>query len=1473
MFKKALSVLLCLCLLAVPFEGIFASAATVAVSNGSAPIIYINIPHLATVSSDTAITVDVTPQSGTYVAATDIRLEGKTIGTDYLPFSFTPAGCGLADGAMYTVVIEATDSNGRVSVTPFTFFVDDGADADYTVQNGDVTANGASVALHTATPLSFTAGYGSSKDGTVGTSTRYDAANTYRLQYDGKPVEVSSASGIPYQTFDIDLGGKTSGEVAVAYNGYTKQGERMALKAYNAKTSAWDVIDTFVGEGSVSASLDVATYNDGGKIRVAAVLDYVTNGSDTMIWLTDPQHYTKFDDLNEYYYKVFDYAAKEYVAGNVGYIMTSGDLVDDRPQTTAAVTQWQVSSKAVNYVEAVDMPNGLVSGNHDVNTFESPDYSKTNTVDYSKFWETFPASRFNSERWYGGSINNNASHYDLITVGNVDFIVVFLGYGVEATDETIAWANQALRTYSHRTGIIVTHEYLDSQSAVRAESGRGEMIYQNIVDPNPNVKMVLCGHDDGSLMLEKKASDGRTFYEILSDYQFVEAEDPSFYANEHYIGKVPHCCGDGYLRLLTVEGDTLSSITYSTVTHRYNPYGDRESFSIDLDCGTADRAFATTAFSAAVVGESVAAPTGDTIGVITKNGNTTYTTVNYATVPTAPYTEETPDGIWPTTATYGVAATPAAPFYPHAATTAPTVAEKVNLLTAFGYQDRVTFNGWTPVNKDYGIEIDLKKTPYLYYSFAAPAGANFTFSFTNNMDNSPYLLFRDATGDGAFFNRGADVWDGYQNREQFATTSETGCIDLRTLTSDPANTTWTFDRFTVYTSTGMDVVFSYLFLGSAPTASTINGDSTPNDLSALSALINESKKLKTGTYTTESVNAFQAAITAAESVNKNDTKAVSDAYAALAAAKGALTKKSFVIDRNEMISLYNYSLAIGDWKDADTRLTLPNDNAWMTASQNASGGLDLSRSSLCTHTWPAIYNEVDYTIYPTGDRLYLGLEFDADSAFSIKFTASQGSLSDVVVKVNQELGNSFHNTDCDAEMGDYYGVYDITDSFLRAGFDVTSDILITYTAINLVPGPATLNRLEIFGDRAQTTAPAASLMPTSASKWAMTLDTQPAKVAVQNGNTVVENTCNSWGGMQAAVSPAQVVTTADHAISLDITVQDHANVLLFANGHDISLTKYIDAAKTNSADDIAAGDYNVIIPLADIEELYGASVTEVTAVTVYSVGANGNNAVTVRKFRLTEYIPIDPDYTAVNYGTAASPSDKYFSHAAISAPDVANKVDLLKVMRQDAPMAVTSKKMTYGNFNLGLTIDLSKTPYLYYSVSTPKKADSRFTFAFHTDMSTTPYLLFRDATKSGATLSAGADAWDSYTNGQQYFTGSETGCIDMRQYLTDTSATTMTIEQLNFYNRNTTDVTVNYMFFGSAPVYVEEFDQSKTVILGDVDDNGTITTLDARFVLEEILMGANAFTERQKLAADFDGNGILSTADVRQILLYIVNNS
>lgn len=73
-------------------------------------------------------------------------------------------------------------------------------------------------------------------------------------------------------------------------------------------------LDVVIGSGILSATVEVADYAKDGKIRAVAVVDNVGNGSNTMLWSTDPQHYTVFEDLNAFYEKVYEYIGEEYLA-------------------------------------------------------------------------------------------------------------------------------------------------------------------------------------------------------------------------------------------------------------------------------------------------------------------------------------------------------------------------------------------------------------------------------------------------------------------------------------------------------------------------------------------------------------------------------------------------------------------------------------------------------------------------------------------------------------------------------------------------------------------------------------------------------------------------------------------------------------------------------------------------------------------------------------------------------------------------------------------------------------------------------------------------------------------------------------------------------------------------------------------------------------------------------------------------------
>ncbi len=176
-----------------------------------------------------------------------------------------------------------------------------------------------------------------------------------------------------------------------------------------------------------------------------------------------------------------------------------------------------------------------------------------------------------------------------------------------------------------------------------------------------------------------------------------------------------------------------------------------------------------------------------------------------------------PEFTWPTDVDYGPAATPDNPYYPHGAKTPPEVAEKVDVLPLFNISGVGEIGTTIETANGLNLTLDLEKTPYLYYSFVIPKGSDFCFSIYSDSNYSPWLSFLDASAGDAVLSESAETWDEKfaNGRQQYATQSQTGCIDLRQYAKGEG-IKWIVSRMKMYSPKGGQVVVSYFFFGSEP---------------------------------------------------------------------------------------------------------------------------------------------------------------------------------------------------------------------------------------------------------------------------------------------------------------------------------------------------------------------------------------------------------------------------------------------------------------------------------------------------------------------------------------------------------------------------------------------------------------------------------------------------------------------------------
>ncbi len=1426
--KKLISLLLTVALLTAPLGVVFASAIV-----ASAPEISSSIGFNDFVTPTTVIQVNYS-SSGTLTSCLT-KLEGTVVSSD----STVSLSAGELFGTKYgtyTFTMEATDSAGqtardivKINYVPFADIGFRYADDESIVPSEE----GATAKYHEITPLEYKVGYGSTSDGSVALSDTlyYSDYDVYNLQYMSVPLHESSVSGMPYNLFDVSLNGMTEGNIVLRYTGATYGSERIALKVYNPSTSDWDKVGVIYGSDSISVELDVAKYNDNDVIHAMAILDNVTNGSDTMIWSTDPQHYTKFADLNEYYYKIYQYAADEYVAGNIGYVITTGDLVDDLPKTSVAAGQWVVADTAMSLLEEVGVPNGLVSGNHDVGTFSKPDYSAGEAnVDYSKYLQYFNASRYNASDWYGGSLNNNISHYDLITIGNVDFVVLYLGYGVEATEETIEWATDVLERYSHRIGIVATHEYLEASSADRSVNSRAQLIYDEIIDPNPNVKIMLCGHDDGSIVNEVTASDGRTVYEILSDYQFVEAEDDDFYANEHYIGSVPSCCGDGYIRLMTVKGNTLSSITYSPVTGRNNPYGDRESFSISLGDYVPDRHIETVTFSAYVVGEETdAASESATAIVITGASGTTYHHASYADYPAMPEPGETrsdvdlsalnalladaraintsgctsasvaalntaisnAEGASDVKAAYVALAAAVGALekqkavidastlesaYVYTMTTSNWSTSDVAMTQVGSAGIHMTraagnTNGWASIRYKGGSYTIKPNNGKIYMNLDIDADSAWCIYIEATQGSSSAVLRMNFAIDNAFHNTTADSYNGdykgvYDVTEAFVAAG-----------FDP-NSTVTITGTALFIVPG-DVTYYHVEY--------MTGKSDgSNDFSKLTSAINSAKALNKSLYTTASWTKLSTALTSAETVAKNSSAHQADVNLAVLELNKAVSALKLLSD---LVAEPEGSLLPADegkWAPNITgAMNIYRDDSNVTVLQNTNG------------QWPYADYVLETPITASVADQQISVDITVAGKTNIYFFTPDIGQNGTWVPLPKYISSSKTDNAGDLTAGTYTTDIRLSDMTQLAGKE---SITITKTRIYAVgtsgAGSAvTVRKLQVT-DYIAPPKVEDKKYDILANAENFTVVSGDGTAEIKNGVLTIVN--NGDGDFRVSFSTSALYNLNKlNTLHLDVDTDIPFKIALQAQASNGTAAWQNTSAEvygklfTIENDRVVAGSYDTYMELRDNT----AGITDKSSVyyNTFIVLATGKGTF---KLNLAEAVAYDTFEWPVgpSYGRPATPDENYFAHAATTAPEVENMVDLIPYFNSGTHPTVGSSTIETIN-GLGLDIDISKTPYLYYSFAVCDGAD--FTFSLYSNSTYSPWLSFLDSNVGNAVLNKTAGVWDGYTSRQQYSKVSQTGCIDMRQYLVDPNVQKWVINQMKLYKPLTGTAVVSYLFFGS----------------------------------------------------------------------------
>ena len=525
---------------------------------------------------------------GSGLVSLETTLDGRVIALPYETSSLT-----LAEGD-HEVVITATDAAGNVTERVIAFRTPvehpavtlvspaDGAsleEGSVTLEARAVDPTGDLLDVTFAEGHALSVGDGvTAATGTVGTADTTDRSGARNLTadeaaqlgtFDGETLVEASDTAFPYHLFDATVPADAGDDarVRVHWEGSANADAKLLLYALGVD-GAWDEVDRLVTADDVTtvsldAVLPVADYAVEGTVRLLVQHSEGFAGENlssresaveprnaddtprsqydfTLAVESDTQYYN--EEFHQHQTAIHDYLLDERSDLNLQYLFHTGDIVDDYDQ----LWQWDYADPEYRKLDAAGLPYGVLAGNHDVGHKE---------VDYTNYGTYFGADRYQANPWWGGDYKNNRGHYDLITAGGIDFLMLYMGWG--PGDDEIAWMNEVLAQYPERIVVLNLHEYMLTTGGLGPIP---QQIYDEVIATNPNVRMVFSGHyhdaytridgfdDDGD------GTDDRQVYQILFDYQGLPEG------------------GLGYLRLLHFDNENQQIIarTYSPSLDDYD---------------------------------------------------------------------------------------------------------------------------------------------------------------------------------------------------------------------------------------------------------------------------------------------------------------------------------------------------------------------------------------------------------------------------------------------------------------------------------------------------------------------------------------------------------------------------------------------------------------------------------------------------------------------------------------------------------------------------------------------------------------------------------------------------------------------------------------------------------------------------------------------------------------------------------------
>lgn len=267
----------------------------------------------------------------------------------------------------------------------------------------------------------------------------------------------------------------------------------------------------------------------------------------SIVWLADTQAMSYHNNV-EALGAMGQWIIEQRAAQNIIYVVQTGDLVDSgyKPR------QWENFEVCYNAFKNV-LPYITVAGNHDLGV---------KLQDYTAYLARPYVRAIPRANTFGDGRAVFATFY----AGGTKFLLLGAGWGAE--DMSVDWMNHVLETHRDYVAILLFHSYIHDDGKY---IDVGERMFEQVVKPNPNVRLVLCGHLRGT---------GARFEDLDDTGDGVP--DRRVAAMLYNYQDAGNNCGQ--IRLLTFDpiARSIHVLTYSPYTQRYYEDGYFKTTEFDL---------------------------------------------------------------------------------------------------------------------------------------------------------------------------------------------------------------------------------------------------------------------------------------------------------------------------------------------------------------------------------------------------------------------------------------------------------------------------------------------------------------------------------------------------------------------------------------------------------------------------------------------------------------------------------------------------------------------------------------------------------------------------------------------------------------------------------------------------------------------------------------------------------------------------